>query len=736
MKRIFHYFISFAVLAAVSACTEEKEDRTADYQEMSFSLRQNLTDVNIGWTAGDAISVFDGKANQKFVTEEGGASVSFTGTADRKAEAYRFLSPGKEGVQRYVGKVALTLATSQEALAGSIRPEYALMAGYAPAGLTAVDMNLLPALIKLTIDPGKYYIVSAQLEAKGGEQLTGNCRVGLFEEPYIEPAEGASSMVTLAGSELSGTYYLAVFPQELSDNLVLSITDENDLRCELNVPAPVLKAGQVTDLGTFSGFELKGAVNPNPTNVAQAVILKASFNECEFNMISDPSFEDKPAMSIATNSSWKGVHPKIYRVPGHTGEYGWRLDNDVPGFWMELYTQCFGLRKNTDYTYSMWGKAATPHTYNGVRLHPNGPLVERGGTGPNSWSDYEEDQSWVFVSKDFNSGSCYYSDVFAGIWGDPDAFVAVDDIRVIPKGYDKASFTPASVNVIAGVTNSTFEQVGSAAKVTAWTRNDGTLALVFSNAVINGVEYDTAIAFTEDKDATDGLVINRFKKSKGAIQPVLKCADGELSVVPDNIFRRNGKLYMHYFTTVVELSYDEWNTGRSAFLVSEDDGETWTPAGGTAWGGSSKYAQAGFAFTDDYTYMVGCAPGRTNSWYANFYAARVPAGEEFTDATKYTYWTGNEYGGENEAALGPEALLTVGDTAEPALVYNAKYGRYMLIYRSNMHAGLVYRDADSPEGIWSGEKVLTYDEETGKLVAPTVLGVDADGNVLLMATKQ
>ena len=60
----------------------------------------------------------------------------------------------------------------------------------------------------------------------------------------------------------------------------------------------------------------------------------------------------------------------------------------------------------------------------------------------------------------------------------------------------------------------------------------------------------------------------------------------------------------------------------------------------------------------------------------------------------------------------------------------------MLIYRSNMHAGLVYRDADSPEGIWSGEKVLTYDEETGKLVAPTVLGVDADGNVLLMATKQ
>ena len=58
----------------------------------------------------------------------------------------------------------------------------------------------------------------------------------------------------------------------------------------------------------------------------------------------------------------------------------------------------------------------------------------------------------------------------------------------------------------------------------------------------------------------------------------------------------------------------------------------------------------------------------------------------------------------------------------------------MLIYRSNKHAGLVYRDAESPEGFWSGEKILTDDDKDGVLTAPQVMGVDADGNVLLLAT--
>ena len=44
-------------------------------------------------------------------------------------------------------------------------------------------------------------------------------------------------------------------------------------------------------------------------------------------------------------------------------------------------------------------------------------------------------------------------------------------------------------------------------------------------------------------------------------------------------------------------------------------------------------------------------------------------------------------------------------------------------------------DSDSPEGFWSGEKILTNDDVTGVLAAPQVLEVDADGNLLILATK-
>lgn len=101
----------------------------------------------------------------------------------------------------------------------------------------------------------------------------------------------------------------------------------------------------------------------------------------------------------------------------------------------------------------------------------------------------------------------------------------------------------------------------------------------------------------------------------------------------------------------------------------------------------------------------------------------------------YEYWTGNEYEAVEESSVGGDALITVGDISEPSLVWNAKFGRWMLIYRSNKHCGLVYRDSDSPEGFWSGEKILTDDDKTGILTAPEVLGVDEDGNILILATR-
>ena len=93
-------------------------------------------------------------------------------------------------------------------------------------------------------------------------------------------------------------YYVATIPQKLSEGLVVSISDENDARCEISVPAMETKPGEIVELEKMTGLELKEAVNPDPTSVSGAVILKASFSEADFNILSDPSFEDYPDMAI------------------------------------------------------------------------------------------------------------------------------------------------------------------------------------------------------------------------------------------------------------------------------------------------------------------------------------------------------------------------------------------------------------------------------------------------------
>ena len=308
-------------------------------------------------------------------------------------------------------------------------------------------------------------------------------------------------------------------------------------------------------------------------------------------------------------------------------------------------------------------------------------------------------------------------------------------MKVVPAGYDKKSVATVSAGQIASVRNSTFDEVSSYGQAVAWIRSDGKIAIGFSNAVINGVTYKTAVAYTDNTSFSEDLTIVKFIKKKGKISPIVNPSDGETSIVPDAIFNADGKLYMHYFAKSQENGPDSWTASRAAFAVSEDDGKTWEKAGDGAWSGAGKFAQAGFVRNGGYTYMVGSAAGRTNDYYANFFGARVADGKDFTDPSAYEYWTGEKWEDVEESGIGGSALLSVGDISEPALIYNARFGRYMLIYRSNKHRGLVFRDADSPEGFWSGEKILTDDDVTGTLSAPVVVDIDSDGNIIFFATK-
>ena len=199
------------MLAVLTACTESDNDSdlVADYQEVAFDASVAHEELDISWKEGDAVSVFDGKANHKFTATGSGDVARFSGTANVKATAYMGLRPYHEGLSRYGGKVNVEIPSSQVAVEDGINNNYLLMAGYSESPMSEMDFRLMPAILKLDISAEGYNVVSVQISAKGEEVISGGCSIGLFSEPEISARPDGSSKVTLTGENLSGVYYVA-----------------------------------------------------------------------------------------------------------------------------------------------------------------------------------------------------------------------------------------------------------------------------------------------------------------------------------------------------------------------------------------------------------------------------------------------------------------------------------------------------------------------------------------------
>lgn len=730
-------------LPLLFACQKAPEDRTAQWEEMTFSATIPAVDaLSFQWKAGDKISVFDGKANQEFTANEGGESVTFTGTANLKAEEYMAVTPYNASLSRRRGKVSLNIASSQGAVKDGIDPSY----NYAVAYTKGKDFTFVnvPAYLKLTVKPDGEDIRSIQITSNGGEQLAGEVKVLLAETPEIT-CEGTGSKVLLTSDKaLNGTYYLAVAPSTLSAGVTLALSDINDSRCEISVPSvDPFESGAITDIGTFSGFQWVEAVNPNPTKVPGVVIMRATFKESDFNLISDGGFEDYPDDElIYYRSSWlpaAGDAPGVRsKVSGYNSTYAYRIANDIPGQWFRQ-NQCLQLNRNTTYTYTVDGRLSNgnKNCYAGLQSYTGGIMYEIQGFA-NMWTS---DEQWHSYSLEIANKDDFYGDVYIGEWGDAGCWCEVDNMRFIPKGYDAKSMDPVSASVVGQITNATFDEVDGLGKVVAWLDAEGNVKLAFSNVTINGTLHPTALATAAV--LPDGIEISKFNKTSGKYDQIAPLKDGQLSIVPDAAFVRDGKTYLHYFATKAERNINDWDADYATFIVSEDNGKTWKESGNNAWRGDGVFAQAGFCNHDGYTYMMGSNSGRDSGYWANMYGARVADGKDFTNPNDYEYWNngldGKFWTSEGEPVGRPSLFVSVGPRAEPAVIYNPKFGCYMMIYRAQDMGGLIYRDSVGPQEdghwYWSGEKHLTNDDETGALFAPSVLRIDDDGSIIFVASR-
>ena len=721
---------AFSVLPFFVSCQEKEKDLTALPKEMSITVMTEAIEngPELMWKENDCISVFDGKKNNEFTTLETGGQAFFSGIADSKAEAYRGLYPYVEGLQRYRGKVTLNLPAAQEAAKSSFDSKAYLAAGYMPNdGTNSIVMKNMFALLKVKVQKSQD-VVSIQVKSNGGEFIAGEVSVGLFEEPTIEVGNTSSDVVAIMGDKLDGEYYIAVTPQTLSQGCTLTLTSSEELKYTKVISTEVVfERNKVYDFGSLTDAVLEPLVNPEPTVLEKTNILTVSFEPGEFNLLSDPGFETFLNQAPGFRSSWQQHSAAKFTAP-HAGKGAITIENPNAGQWYRTF-QVVALRPKTDFVYSAYVKAGGVDVYTGVQSFPSARNNEIAG---NTWAPKD---NWHKVEKIFNAEGDKFGDVFCGIWGGVSKYVSIDDVSVIPLGYDKLSMNPLATKSSGSIGNTSFDAITSNGRVVAWKGIDGYIRLAVGNAVIGGQTYSNVIAKTDAKDINGKISISRFFKAQGNFSSFYTLSEGEAAAIPNAAFVYEGKTYLHYYVTNSEIGEFNWTVAKSGFAISEDDGKTWKKASGV-WSGAGNFAHAGFCIKDGNIYMVGTKAGRSDGGqhWENIYVAKCSLNTDFTDPANWEYFNGESWEKDNESASS-NATLTVGSRSEPALIWNPKFNRFMMIYRSEIHGGLVYRDADSIDGFWSGEKNISNDDTDGKCYGVNVMEVKDNGDIVLIATE-
>lgn len=251
-----------------------------------------------------------------------------------------------------------------------------------------------------------------------------------------------------------------------------------------------------------------------------------------------------------------------------------------------------------------------------------------------------------------------------------------------------------------------------------WDAGNGRLWCIFGDNFDDrgGSWRSNAIAVSADLSLEDGLYYyDVIRDADGRMmEPIVSRAktgqypDGseyEVTCIPTGGFSApvagGHRQYVNY------MSIRQWNTdgndmwsvNYSELVWSDDDGKSWTRSG-VKWPSYSNFVQVAYVKRGDTLYMYGTPAGRKG----NVYLAKVALGDVL-DRAAYVYWNGGGWSSSEAEAV----AVANGTVSEMSVRYNSYYKRYIMMYLSVNQRKVVYRDALSPEGEWSAEKILLTD---------------------------
>lgn len=321
---------------------------------------------------------------------------------------------------------------------------------------------------------------------------------------------------------------------------------------------------------------------------------------------------------------------------------------------------------------------------------------------------------------------------------EPSGKTEPDPEPIVPGVTDTGSLLPENITLVARVTGRTQSGenipnpnntdarfgIGRTDYGNMWDAGNGKVMCVFGDNFSHsgGNWKSNAIAITTDRDLSDGLYYDDMLKDGSGVKEIIvsraktgQNADGseyEVTCIPTAGIAVGNRQYLNYMSIhdwKPTGDNDQWSVNYSEIVYSDDYGSTWKRSG-VKWGADSKFAQIAYLKEKGSVYVYGTQAGR----YGSVYLARVDE-NKMLEKSAYEYWTGGAWS-RDEAAAVPVAK---GTASEMTVAYNSRYDRYMMMYLSVNQRAIVYRDAPSPTGEWSGEKIIMY-EDGNALYAPYI----------------
>lgn len=248
-----------------------------------------------------------------------------------------------------------------------------------------------------------------------------------------------------------------------------------------------------------------------------------------------------------------------------------------------------------------------------------------------------------------------------------------------------------------------------------WDKGGGQYFVLFGDTNGHGPNdwRSNTLAISSDSNLADGLAFDTMIQDTPGhakeILPSKKIDFDEITVIPTAGVTVGNRHYIHYMSVYHWGDPGAWQTNYSGIAYSDNNGATWTKHPTARWNNNrttwdNKFQMAAMMKDGGFVYMYTTPNGR----FGDVYLARVSE-NSLLDINAYRYWDGNGWSASQTAA----SSVAVGVAGELSVAYNSHFKRYIMTYLNEHRQAIVMRDAPTPTGPWSGEKILVPGNFTG-----------------------